>query len=485
MTRDELREAIVKPAEAVGVKFEPGLVNTILDDVEKRPGSLPLLQFALREMWGRLKTPLLNREDYDAIGGVEGALANRAQAILDAEANHGKDEAAAALFRRLFVRLVTLGDGAEDTRRVVSKEELGADEWSLAQKLAGEDNRIVVTGATTPEKETAEVAHEALIRNWPTLVDWVSRDRAFISWRNQLRQRVDEWRKSPNDEGTFLHGGPLVVAEKWCIQRGNELNEFERAFVAASVNFQKEKHQREENNFKLFQAQSRELEAAHHRNKLLNRLSLGVTGVWAGVFSVEILMFFLAPDFDFFALRSALAIFTLLITSLAVPVSILLAIFSASLAYTNTSSRVFPVFMAGVLSYVSSFLLKYLCEYILPGTAVWLPYSTLLFTNNVQHLITSFAYLIYTFSISILIIKIVCGKQTSRFFDCAFIAIPIAIFQPIQLLLNYYLFKDVDTSTYQSFFWMHAGLQTLAGIAIGAYIPNTAAALILGSKQRS
>ena len=83
MTRDELREAIVKPAEAVHVGFEPGLVDAILDDVEKGPGSLPLLQFALREMWGRLKTPLMMPADYDAIGGVDGALAKRAQSIFD------------------------------------------------------------------------------------------------------------------------------------------------------------------------------------------------------------------------------------------------------------------------------------------------------------------------------------------------------------------------------------------------------------------
>ena len=72
----ELREAIVKPADAVQVGFETGLVDTILDDVEKRPGSLPLLRPALRETWGRLKTLLMTRADYEiAIGGVEGALA--------------------------------------------------------------------------------------------------------------------------------------------------------------------------------------------------------------------------------------------------------------------------------------------------------------------------------------------------------------------------------------------------------------------------
>jgi len=155
MTRDELREAIVRPASAVHAEFEPGLVDAILDDVEKRPGSLPLLQFALREMWGCLEKPLMTRSAYEAIGGVEGALARRAQAIFDSATRRGDDAASVALFRRLFTRLVTLGEGAEDTRRIVGRDELGPDAWALAQKLADEDNRLVVTAAPAPGQETA------------------------------------------------------------------------------------------------------------------------------------------------------------------------------------------------------------------------------------------------------------------------------------------------------------------------------------------
>jgi hypothetical protein len=237
MTRDELREAIVRPAEAVQVEFEPGLVNTILDDVEKRPGSLPLLQFALREMWGRLEAPLMARTDYDAIGGVEGALAKRAQAIFDHATQEGADEPQVVLFRRLFTRLVTLGEGAEDTRRIVGRDELGPEAWALAQRLAGEDNRLVVTAAATSGQETAEVVHEALIRNWPTLVDWLNRDRAFLSWRNQLKARLDDWRADPADYGTFLRGGPLAIAQEWLAKCGNEINDQERLFVTTSARF--------------------------------------------------------------------------------------------------------------------------------------------------------------------------------------------------------------------------------------------------------
>jgi hypothetical protein len=255
MNRDELREAIEKPAEAVNVGFEPGLVDTILDDVEKRPASLPLLQFALREMWGQLKTPLMTRADYDAIGGVEGALAKRAQTILDEATDQGKDEVTFALFRRLFTRLVTLGEGAEDTRRIVGREELGPDAWALAQRLADEDNRLVVTAAPTPGKETVEVVHEALMRGWPTLVDWVNRDRAFQSWLRQLRPRVDEWLAHPTDEGAMLRGGSLALAEDWIARREGELSNDEKALVRASIDLRDTEKRREVENFRQKQMQ--------------------------------------------------------------------------------------------------------------------------------------------------------------------------------------------------------------------------------------
>ena len=166
---------------------------------------------------------------------------------------------------------MTLGEGAEDTRRIVGRDELGPAEWALAQKLADEDNRLVVTAATTPGQETVEVAHEALIRNWPALVDWVNRDRAFISWRNQLKQRVDDWRKSPSDEGTLLRGGPLAVAEDWVTRRGDDLNEDEKALVAKSVELREAEKRKAE--AELQEKQARIVELQRHKASLLGALA--------------------------------------------------------------------------------------------------------------------------------------------------------------------------------------------------------------------
>ena len=271
MMRDELREAVEKPAKALQVEFEPGLVDAILDDVEKRPGSLPLLQFALREMWGQLKALLMTRADYDALRGVEGALAKRAQTIFAEATANETDTAAVGLFRRLFTRLVTLGEGAEDTRRIVEREELGQDAWGLAQRLADEDNRLVVTTTAASGQETAEVVHEALIRGWPRLVEWINRDRDFQSWVRRLKPRVDEWRAHPSDDGTMLRGGTLAVADEWVARRGNDLATDEKAFVAKSIELRDAEKRRAEAELEEKEARLREVAKAQEKTEQVQR----------------------------------------------------------------------------------------------------------------------------------------------------------------------------------------------------------------------
>jgi hypothetical protein len=235
MNRDELQAAIRLPAERAEVSLDPGLVETLLDDVESRPGSLPLLQFALREMWGRQRDGRITRKSYDDIGGVEGALAQRAEAIFAAMTEDGTDAPMARAFQRLFTRLVTLGEGQEDTRRVVDRWELGDDVWSLAQRLAGEDNRLVVTNAPAFSRETAEVVHEALIRHWPRLVEWIDRDRTFQSWLRQIRSNVELYSSDPSDDGPLLRGGMLAQAADWLAHRPDDLSPAEQGFIEASL----------------------------------------------------------------------------------------------------------------------------------------------------------------------------------------------------------------------------------------------------------
>jgi formylglycine-generating enzyme required for sulfatase activity len=234
MNREELRAAIVRPAENAGVAFEPGMVETLLDSVQSKPGGLPLLQFALREMWRRQERKKITRKNYDEIGGVEGALAQRAETVFAVQTKNGADPAMDKAFQRLFTRLVTLGEGQEDTRRVVERAELGDEVWGLAQRLAGEENRLVVTNASSA-RETAEVVHEALIRHWPKLVDWINRDRAFQSWLRQIGSNIELWSANPTDEGPLLRGGMLAQATDWLARRRDDLSPKERAYIEASV----------------------------------------------------------------------------------------------------------------------------------------------------------------------------------------------------------------------------------------------------------
>lgn len=155
MNRSELTEAIEQPAQNLGVTFEAGLVERILGDVEAEPGVLPLLEFALTELWQRRSGKQLTHAAYEVIGEVKSALGCRAdreyEKLSDADGER---------VRRIFVQLVRPGEGMEDTRRIATKAELGEQNWSLVKHLA--DVRLVVT-SRGPSQETVEVVHEALI----------------------------------------------------------------------------------------------------------------------------------------------------------------------------------------------------------------------------------------------------------------------------------------------------------------------------------
>jgi WD40 repeat protein len=228
MTREELCLAIERPALKQGAVFETGLVERILDDVGEEPGSLPLLEFALTLLWEQQSYGWLTHAGYEQIGRVEGAVARYADEELgDLDA----DEQESA--RRVFVQLVCPGEGTEDTRRVASRAELGEANWRLVQHLA--NRRLVVTGQDATGQETAELVHEALIRGWGQLLDWMDADRAFRIWQERLRAALRSWQASDQDEGALLRGAPLAEAEGWLYERGSELGDAEKSFIQAGM----------------------------------------------------------------------------------------------------------------------------------------------------------------------------------------------------------------------------------------------------------
>jgi WD40 repeat protein/DNA-binding SARP family transcriptional activator len=229
MARDELRAAIVKPAEKQGAALEPGLVERLLDDVGEEPGNLPLLEFALTLLWERLDTGWMSHAAYEEIGQVEGALARYAEEVYQELAE--KERKAA---RWILEQLVQPGEGTEDTRRVATRAEIGEARWPLVQHLA--DRRLVVTGHdATIGTETVEVVHEALIQRWGRLQGWMEEDRAFRTWQEGLRVALRGWEGSERDEGALLRGVPLAQAEGWLVEQGHALSAAEVAYIRAGV----------------------------------------------------------------------------------------------------------------------------------------------------------------------------------------------------------------------------------------------------------
>ena len=217
MNRAELTEVIEQPAQKLGVIFEAGLVERILTDVEEEPGILPLLEFALTELWQKRSGKQLTHAAYEAIGEVKGALGRHA----DREYARFKDEADRERVRRIFIQLVRPGERAEDTRRIATKAELGEQNWPLVKQLA--DARLVVTSRNGADLETVEVVHEALIRNWGELRGWMDTDRVFRASQERLRGAMRQWEETQQDEGSLLRGAALAEAEEQLRKRPEEL----------------------------------------------------------------------------------------------------------------------------------------------------------------------------------------------------------------------------------------------------------------------
>ncbi|NET14195.1 MAG: pentapeptide repeat-containing protein [Okeania sp. SIO1H6] len=235
MSHKQLREVIEKPAELLGVEFEPGLVESILDDVEDAPGNLPLLEFALTELWKRRKGKQITHDAYQEIGKVQGALTRHADSVFSKLSLDEKQRV-----RGIFIQLVNPGDGTEgikDTRRRVTKSELGESNWNLVTKLAGQNCRLVVTSQNANQQETVEVVHEALIRDWHQLRDWVNESREIIRNGRKIEARAKEW-EDKGRKGYTLHGRQLRDAKEFQKEKAEqfELSSLAKEFIKVSIN---------------------------------------------------------------------------------------------------------------------------------------------------------------------------------------------------------------------------------------------------------
>lgn len=238
MTREELKQVIESPAEKVGLKFETGLVKGILDTVHGQPGSLPLLEFVLMELWKEQQDGLLTHAAYEQLGEIQGAIAAHAEATFTGLSQTERETA-----QRVFLQLVRPGVAvnsaepdveAEPTRRRTSFTELASDSLPVVRKLA--DAHLIVTGRNEATgEEIIDLVHEALIRAWQRLSKWIADDRTFLIWRERLRALMSISAASKYEKSTLLRGSLLTEAKEWSQKRKTDLSTSEQQFIRTSM----------------------------------------------------------------------------------------------------------------------------------------------------------------------------------------------------------------------------------------------------------
>ncbi|MER6738504.1 nSTAND1 domain-containing NTPase [Streptomyces puniciscabiei] len=230
MSPTELRQAIVRPAAAAGLIVERDLTAQIIEHVIEKPGGLPLMSHALLETWRRRKGRTLTLTAYEAAGGVAGALAQTAEQLYTRLSPH---EARSA--RHILLRLITPGEGTQDTCRPVPSEELdadGADDSTVTRAVL---ERLVRARLVTLDGQTVNLAHEALITAWPRLRGWIDEARERLRVHRRLTESARTWKALGEDPGALYRGTRLAAAEECFAGRRAELIPVECAFLDAGI----------------------------------------------------------------------------------------------------------------------------------------------------------------------------------------------------------------------------------------------------------
>jgi WD40 repeat protein len=224
MSPAELREAVTGPAEQRGARVEGALVATIVAEVADSPGALPLAAHALREAWRRRQGAIVTLAGYQAAGGVAGAVAHTAEQTYE---RLPEPERLAA--RRVLLRMADIAPDGLITRRRLSREELDAIDRAPAVIEAFAAARLVST-----DRDTAEIAHEALIRAWPRLRGWVEESRTGLRLHRQLTEAATVWTALGRDDGALYRGlrlsATLEAADTGIVEPAGA----EREFLEAS-----------------------------------------------------------------------------------------------------------------------------------------------------------------------------------------------------------------------------------------------------------
>ena len=276
MTHEELRRAIEEPAQRGRWEFEPGLVDLLLHDVGQEPGALPLLSHALLETWQRRRGRTLTLSGYASSGGVRGAIAETAETVFTDQFTQEQQ----GIARRIFLRLTEFGDESvtADTRRratfneLILKPDEAATTHAVLKALA--DARLITTS-----EDSAEVAHEALIREWPTLRTWLEDNREGLRLHRHLTESAQEWLGMEQETDMLYRGARLAQAREWASLHNEDMNALEREFLQASVEAsERELAEKELQRQREFDLQKQRAEEQTLAAKQLRRRALLLTG---------------------------------------------------------------------------------------------------------------------------------------------------------------------------------------------------------------
>ncbi|MFD1147779.1 nSTAND1 domain-containing NTPase [Saccharothrix hoggarensis] len=245
MGPEELRQVIMQPAVKASCTVETALVSRLIADATGQAGVLPLMSHALLETWRRRRGTTLTLAGYEAAGGIQHAIAQTAERTYTSLEKQQR-----ALARQVFLRLTALGDGTEDTKRRLPRAELDHD-VDVDVVL----DRLAHARLLTLDRDSVEIAHEALIRSWPRLRSWLAEDRDGLRTMRRLTEAAATWESLGRDPDALYRGARLDAAVDWTQRDGVRTSAQEREFLADSL-----------------QARDRERRLAHRRTRRLRQL---------------------------------------------------------------------------------------------------------------------------------------------------------------------------------------------------------------------
>ncbi len=245
MTTPELRDAIEKPAHAVGLGTEPGLAEVMAAELgaadgngghRYEPGALPLLAHALAATWRHREGTTLTIAGYRRAGGIRGTVTAAAERVYQRLDDVGQPTA-----RALLLRMIHLGDGTPDTRRRCDRADLvaGCDDAAAAEAVLHD---LANARLVTLDEGTAEIAHEILLRAWSRLRAWIDADRTRLLVKQRLTEAATEWDDEARHHSALYRGPRLAAVRQWIGPADPDLTPTTRAFLTASLDHERLHH---------------------------------------------------------------------------------------------------------------------------------------------------------------------------------------------------------------------------------------------------